>query len=110
MSKDTKYILVGLEERHSAINLGTYYRLDWLEPESLQLFSTSVDNAYQNFRHWRTLIESKSPWGIYMNLRATTKQDKTGATIISADSRPFLVESLTQTEIELLLTALIDPD
>lgn len=110
MSRNTKYILVGLEERHSSLNLGSYYRLDWLEPESLQLFSTSVDNQYNNYRHWRTVIESRSPWGIYTNLKTTNKRDKHGATIISADSRPFLLDPLTQTEIELLLEALMVTD
>lgn len=109
MSHQTKYILVGVQERYSSLNLGSYYRLDWLEPESLQLFTTSVDSMYNNYRHWRTIVESKQPWGIYDNLKLTAKQDKHGTTILSADSQPHLLDPLTQQEIELLLAALL-PD
>ena len=110
MSKPAKLtlVLVNIEELYSHLNLGRYYRIEWLDVDRCEISQTAVDPQYNNYRHWRHLVEQPTiPYGIYSNLITTSKRTRGGLGVISADSLPHLQETLTHEQIELLVEALI---
>ena len=101
-------VLVSIEDLHSHLNLGRYYRIEWLDVHACTLLTTAVDSQYNNYRHWRTIVEQATiPYGIYSNLIGTDKQTRGGLPVISADSQPHLQEALTHEQIELLVEAVL---
>lgn len=107
-SKQT-LVLVAIEELHSTLNLGRYYRIEWLDVDTCQILQTSVDSQYNNYRHWRTIVENNHiPYGIYSNLILTDKRTRSGYGVISADSIAHLDEELTPEQVELLVEALVE--
>jgi hypothetical protein len=105
--KSTNYILVQCHERFSHKSLNTYYKLTFLDPDTMTLYECSVDPDMNNWKFWREHLTKPNPLGIYSNLKETTRTSKEGTPVISADSHPHFVETLTQDEVQLLVEVLL---
>lgn len=97
-------ILSDITRRHGHINDSEIFELTWLAIETLEIWTTTVDTTYRNYTRsgWREIIDQHQ-LGIYENLRATAKTDRDQLKVISADSYPQLVETLTESEIEQMI-------
>lgn len=105
--KSTNYILAQCHERFSHRSLHTYYKLTFIDLETTILYECSVDPDMNNWKFWKEYLTKPNPLGIYSNLKTTTRTARDGTPIISADSHPHFVETLTQDEITLLVEALL---
>jgi hypothetical protein len=106
--KDTNYVLVRCEERWSHRNLNYYFHLTFLDPDLVKLYECSVDPDMTNWSHWQPYVTLPNPLGLYTNLKLAKGTTKNNLPIISADSHPRLVETLTEDEVCLLVEALIN--
>ena len=82
------YVLVNKEQFRS--RTGTrMWRLTWVCLDDFTHWETTVDEGMDNFlsRGWRRVCNNPEPWGVYRGLRRTTKSNKMGVPIITADSR-----------------------
>jgi hypothetical protein len=100
------FILILKEQHYSQLNGGTYYLLTWLDPETNEVYETSVDKVYANYKNWQTIVESKNYAGIYYNLKISRRTTKQNRKIISADSDPILELKLSDHKLLLLLELL----
>jgi len=85
---------------------GTYiHDVTLLDPVDLQLHTCVVDESYRNYTRsgWDKILERPIQYGLYGGLRETKKTNKEGFPVISADSRPLLIEPLTQADVELVI-------
>ena len=101
------YVLVSKEQHYSRKNGGTYWRLEFLDPTTGELLETMVDQLYNNWINWQSIIGDTNSAGIYTNLRLTTRTTRAGTRVLSADSTPHLVDRLTNDQIALLLEAVL---
>ena len=101
------YVLVSKEQHYSRKNGGTYWRLEFLDPTTGELLETLVDQLYNNWANWQSILNDARSPGIYTNLKLTTRKTRGGTRVISADSTPALVDRLTSDELALLLEAVL---
>jgi hypothetical protein len=102
------YVLVNKTRHHSHKNGGYYYRLEFLDTETGELLETLVDELYDNYQHWKSVIESATSYGIYENLKLTKRTTKAGVRVISADSTPLLVHKLSRDEVQQVLESVLN--
>lgn len=88
-----QFLLINIEERQSKKNGGEYYRLFWVDTESLQVYETDVQDTYRNYTKngWRHIVMTKQ-YGLYTNLLTGNSQSKSKHAIITADSYPQLIQ------------------
>lgn len=86
-----QYLLVGRSSRQGRAGR-TMWRFTWYSLEDGQLWETTVDDSYRNWRrcHWAHIASEPDPWGCYTGLTRTQRTTRTGLPVITADSRPRL--------------------
>lgn len=104
-----QFILLKIEERRSKMNGGEYFRLTWVDTETLQMYETDVQDTYRNFikNGWRHIVTTKQ-YGLYTNLLTRSSQSKQGMQVITADSYPQLLTIASQKECFEIAERLID--
>jgi hypothetical protein len=82
-----EYILIDREERPGKNNV-RFWRLTFQRISDNVVVEMTVDATYRNFRKkgWDHVVESECPWGVYHNLKQTTRTTKSGTPVVSADS------------------------
>lgn len=83
-----EYVLVNKEQFKS--RTGTrMWRLTWVCLNDFTHWETTVDEGMDNFlsRGWRRICTDSEPWGVFTGLKRTTKTNKMGVPIITADSK-----------------------
>ena len=82
-----EYILVDREER-PGMNGVRMWRLTFQRISDNVVVEMTVDATYRNFRKkgWDHVVESECPWGVYHNLKQTTRTTRQGTPVVSADS------------------------
>ena len=91
-----QYLLVGRQSRPGRSGR-TMWRFTWYSLDDGQLWETTVDDSYRNWRrcHWAALAAEEEPWGCYTGLTRTQRFTREGLPVITADSRPRLDTRLT---------------
>ena len=90
------------------MNGGEYYRITWVDTETLQMYETDVQDTYRNFlkNGWGHIVSTKQ-YGLYTNLLPRSSQSKSGMQVITADSYPQLMTYATQQECVEIVERLI---
>lgn len=96
------YILADIERKIGTKHNTWIYDITWVEPETLDVFMTVVDESMRNFTrsHWDIIVTGHIPYGIYAGLRVTARRDQIGLAVISADSIPQMITPMTHNEVE----------
>ena len=97
-----EYILADIERKIGTKHNTWIYDITWVEPVTLDVFMTVVDESMRNFTrsHWDVMVTGDIPYGIYAGLRITARRDRVGLAVISADSIPQMITPMTQLEVE----------
>jgi len=76
------------------------YEVTFVDIVDLKIYTTIVDESMRNYTrsHWDTIV-AENQLGLYTGLRRTARIDKDSLPVISADSVPQLLDSLTADEI-----------
>jgi len=85
----TKYILIDREESESRLNGVRMWRLTFYCVDDGTFHEMTVDSSYRNFTRsgWNHVVESESPWAVYLDLKRTDRKTRSRAQVVSADSR-----------------------
>ena len=83
--KKPVYQVLHIEQRPSKLNGGFYYLLKLQNIQTLDIYETSVDPAYKNFKNWAQIIKDSNRGQLITDCNLTVKR---GVEIINADSRP----------------------
>lgn len=96
-----EYILSDITPKIGTRHNSYIWDITWVDLEDLQVYMTVVDESMRNFTrsHWDVIVTGSIPYGVYSGLRRTSKQDKDGLPVISADSHPLLIEPMTESEV-----------
>ena len=84
-----EYILLERTESESRLNPGVrYWRLTFYSIDDGTFWEMTVDPTYKNFRKsgWNLVVRETEPWGVYTDLRRTTRVSATGMPIVTADA------------------------
>jgi len=97
-----EYILADIERKIGTRHNTWIYDITWVEPLTLDVFMTVVDESMRNFTrsHWDVIVAGDIPYGIYAGLRVTARRDRIGLAVISADSIPQMIAPMTHSEVE----------
>ena len=96
MSKN--YILSDITPKIGHLNQAWIWDLTWVDPEDLAVYMMVVDSSYRNYARWRPIIDTHS-LGAYCGLKRTSRQDRNGQSVMSADSHPQLITLLDESMI-----------
>jgi len=96
MSKN--YILSDITPKLGHLNHAWIWDLTWVDPEDLTVYMMVVDSSYRNYSRWQTIIDNHS-LGAYTGLKRTSRADKNGQRVMSADSYPQLITPLDEAMI-----------
>jgi len=91
-------ILYDITANQSKINPSDVYTLYFID-ENLKKYEMSVDSSYRNYKNWIAVLNSDNPYGIYSNIRLSTRKTNKKVTVLDADSKPYKVQSLTIDQI-----------
>ena len=82
-----EYILIDIEERPGK-NASRFWRLTFQRISDNLIVEMTVDVTFKNFRKqgWDHVVNSECPWGVYSNLKQTTRTTRQGISVVSADS------------------------
>jgi hypothetical protein len=86
-----KYILAGATPGFSKLNQCPMWRITWYCVDDNTIWEMTVDESYRNWDHWRPFVANPS-WGVYSGLRRTKRVTREGVRVVSADTRPQLIE------------------
>ena len=102
------YILIERTEQPSALNGGTMWRLTFYCVADGTYHEMTVDASYTNFKRagWDHVVADPSPWGVYKDLKRTTRRTRTGMAVVSADSRAKCTFELANQDEALALVQL----
>jgi len=105
----TKYILIDREESESRLNGVRMWRLTFYCVDDGTFHEMTVDSSYRNFTRsgWNHVVESDSPWGVYLGLKRSRRVTRQGRSVVSADSR---VQVMLQCEDQAEALALTELD
>ena len=83
------YILIERTEQPSQLNGVRMWRLTFYCVNDGTVHEMTVDPSYTNFKRsgWDHVVEDACPWGVYRDLKRTTRRTRTGLAVVSADSR-----------------------
>lgn len=87
-----EYILIDIEERPGK-NGVRFWRLTFQRISDNQIVEMTVDATYDNFRKqgWNHVVDSECPWGVYGDLKQTSRKTRSGTPVVSADSRAEII-------------------
>ena len=96
-----EYILTDIKTKQGRLNNTYIHDLTWLDPEDLTIYMTIVDESYRNYTRsgWDRIIDLNQ-LGVYTGLIRTAKRNTDNLQVLSADSYPQLVDTVTDREIE----------
>ena len=97
------YILSDITPKIGSINQSWIWDLTWVDPDDLAVYMMIVDSSYRNYSRWRNIIDNNI-LGAYTGLKRTSKLDKNGQRVMSADSHPQLITALSETMIMDIIT------
>ena len=97
------YILSDITPKIGSMNQSYIYDLTWVDPEDLTVYMMVVDESYRNYGRWSNIIKNNI-LGVYTGLKRTSKLDKNGQPVMSADSHPQLITALSETMIMDVIT------
>lgn len=88
-----EYILIDCEQQPSRLNGVTMWRLTFQRISDNLIVEMTVDSTYRNFtkKGWNHVVASESPWGVYGNLKQTTRRTRQGTPVVSADSTAEII-------------------
>lgn len=100
MDKHRHYVLVNIELRPSKINSGHFYRLTWVCLDDMTRWETDVQDTYRNWNRngWRDLVENQQ-WGVYQNLRRSSRSTQREHGVVTADSYPDCIIPIDTQEL-----------
>ena len=96
MSKN--YILSDITPKIGHLNHAWIWDLTWVDPDNLDVYMMIVDSSYRNYSKWQTIIDNKM-LGAYTGMKRSSREDKNGQRVMSADSFPQLVTPLDESMI-----------
>lgn len=109
MKKENKYLLVMIQRKMGRLNHTLIEEITWLDLQDLTTLTTTLDPAYRNYHKWHEILISPTPTGIYTDLKLTGRVDKNKTPVISADSQPKLLQTITERDVEEMLVELARP-
>ena len=94
-------LLADVTTKRGHLNDSYIHDVTLVDIETLELYTCVVDESYNNYRRsgWDEILARPVKLGLYGNLRATERKNNEGFRVISADSRPQLIEALSETEM-----------
>ena len=94
-------ILADVTTKKGHLNESYIHDLTLLDLVTLEIYTCVVDEHYNNFTRcrWDQILSEPIQYGLYGNLIRTAKKNNEGLPVISADSYPQLMESLTAAEV-----------
>jgi hypothetical protein len=103
-----EYILIDINQQPSRLNGVTMWRLTFYCLTDGTLHEMTVDNSYANFRRsgWNHVVTDPRPWGVYRDLKRTTRKTRRGLSVVSADSRAKCVLELDDQDLAIALVEL----
>jgi hypothetical protein len=110
--RELVYILFHREHLgDSKINAGAeVWRLHWYCADDGTHWITDVDTSMNNWRrsNWAEIVHSRSPWGMYRNLRRVTTRTTRifDEPVLSADSRWVMIERNSAADVAEAIAAL----
>ena len=98
-------ILADVTTKIGHLNGSYIHDVTLLCPVTLDLHTCIVDEHYRNYHSsgWDRILKRPIQYGLYGGLRETKRTNSEGFPVISADSRPELIEKLTQADVELVI-------
>jgi hypothetical protein len=102
-------ILTEITKKNGYLNQSIIYRIRFIDSETGQVYTTTVDTSYENYTRsgWDKIVNSDNPYGVYKGLKITNKRDRDGDQVINADSRPELTLPLTLGQVKSAIEDLV---
>jgi hypothetical protein len=72
----------------------TCHRFRWHGVEEGESLETTTDSTMRNWRLWQDLANDPKPWGIYENIRPSTRTTNRGYGVANADYRAELQDRI----------------
>lgn len=97
-----QYILTSIERKIGHMNNSWIYELTWVDVDTLEVFTMTVDSSYRNYKRsgWDVIIQTNQ-LGVYTNLKKRPSANhKDDLPVLDADSKPVLDQHLTQKQID----------
>ena len=93
-----EYVLADIDERLGHLNGTVFWRITWVDCQDTSIWETTVDPTYNNFTRsgWNEIVNLPEPWGVYRGLTRSNRVTGSDVGIITADSRPQLVEPMSE--------------
>lgn len=76
------------EATASKVSGGQYWRFTWYRVSDGTLWETTVDSTMKNFNQWQHLVNGPVPYGVYCNIRISSRSTNRNTGIATADSIP----------------------
>lgn len=88
----SEWILIDRESKPGR-NGVTMTRLTFQNIEDNEIAEMTLDNTYTNYKKsgWDHVAEDECPWGVYTDLRKTTRKTRTGVPVLTADSKANII-------------------
>ena len=113
MSQPDEEIYVLFDRRHTQGRSGRdLYRWRWINLATGREWETTTDSSFRNWRQngWQSMSQDPNPWGVYSGLRPSSRSTKGGVGVITADSWPQRIESLTREQAQQAHELLSSPE
>lgn len=94
------YILIDKQQSRSRTG-ARLWRLTWVCLDDFTRWETSIAEDMDNFLNngWRSVCNNPTPWGVYVGLKRTSKTNKEGIPIITADSKQERIISIESQDL-----------
>lgn len=98
-----EYLLILIERKYGPLNQVLIEELTWLDLDDQQQLITTLDPTYRNYSNWHSILTARNPEGVYTGLSLNGRLNKEGVPVISADSKPKLLESIDLNTLSVIL-------
>ncbi len=94
-----QYLLLAVTPKRGKLNDNIIWNIIWIKTSDLSIWTQTLDPTYTNWKkcQWDRFV-TEPVYGLYTNLRETSRTDREGRGVVSADKRPTLLEATTQNE------------
>lgn len=99
--------LIKVKHKIGIINHTDIYETLWVAADDGTVAAMTADSEYKNFKksNWHKILTGDVAYGLYDGLRLTQRQDRNGLPVVTADSRPQLIEPMTTEQADDLYQA-----